>query len=162
MAYSASEDYPMANRFRLRFTFWLDMRKTDEAQLAETIETLKLNRSFAATIRDGIRLICDLRAGQTDVLFELFPWIKDAPQSVSTMPVDRGFQEQIARLEALLLAQGNVPIQTPLRNAASEKAATESGKSLIEITGSTGKVSAEAVAKNFLNSMKDMASGFFD
>ena len=162
MAYSASEDYPMANRFRLRFTFWLDMRKTDEAQLAETIETLKLNRSFAATIRDGIRLICDLRAGQTDVLFELFPWIKDAPQSASAMPVDRGFQEQIARLEALLLAQGNVPIQTPLRTATSEKTATESGKSLVEITGSTSKVSAEAVAKNFLNSMKGMASGFFD
>ena len=152
----------MANRFRLRFTFWLDMRKTDEAELAETIETLKLNRNFAATVRDGIRLICDLRAGKTDVLFELFPWLKDAPQSALATPVDRGLQEQIARVEALLLAQGNVPIQTPLRTATSEKTATESGKSLVEITGSTSKVSAEAVAKNFLNSMKGMASGFFD
>jgi hypothetical protein len=162
MAYSANEDYLMANRFRLRFTFWLDMRKTDEAELAETIETLKLNRSFAATIRDGIRLICDLRAGQTDVLFELFPWIKDATQSASAKPIDSGLQEQIARLEALLLAQGNVPIQIPLTRATSEKPTRTAGKSLIEINSSPSKDRTKTISQNFMSSMQGLASGFFD
>jgi hypothetical protein len=152
----------MANRFRLRFTFWLDMRKADEAELAETIETLKLNRSFAATIRDGIRLICDLRAGQTTILFELFPWIKDAPQSVSAMPVDKGLQEQIARLEALLVAQGNVPILTPLTRASSEKPTQPTGKSHVEINSAPNKDSSKTVTQNFMSSMKGLASGFFD
>ena len=62
--------------FRLRFTFWLDMHKSDEAAIAETIADLKSQRSFVSTIRDGIRLICDLRAGRLDVLFELFPWVR--------------------------------------------------------------------------------------
>ena len=152
----------MANRFRLRFTFWLDVQKRDEAVLAETIETLKQNRTFASTIRDGIRLVCDLRAGQTEVLFELFPWVKDALQPALITSVDRGLQDQIARLEALLLAQGNVPIQSPLAAATPEKSSRQSTKSLVEVTASSGKASAEAVAKNFLSSMKGLANGFFD
>lgn len=151
----------MPQRFRLRHTFWLDMRKVDEAELAETIETLKQNRSFAATIRDGIRLICDLRAGQTEVLFELFPWVKDVPQSASAMPVDRGLQEQIARLEALLLAQGNIPIQRPSSPHVSERTAHSAGKSLIEIASADGKGNKQ-ITNNFFESMRGLASGFFD
>ena len=152
----------MANRFRLRFTFWLDIQKADEAELAHAIEDLKQNRTFASTIRDGIRLICDLRAGQTNVLFELFPWIKDAPQSVSATPVDRGLQEQIARLEALLLAQGNVPIQMPLTHQALEKPTQPAGKSLVEVTSAPSKGQTKTLTQNFMNSMKGLASGFFE
>lgn len=162
MAYSASEENLMANRFRIRFTFWLDMQKRDEAELAQAIESLKQNRSFAATIRDGIRLMCDLRAGQTEVLFELFPWVKDVPQSASAMPVDRGLQEQIARLEALLLAQGNVPIQRLSSPHVSERTAYPSEKSLVEITNADGKGQNKTLTQNFMNSMKGLASGFFD
>ena len=158
MAYSASEENEMQNRFRLRFTFWLDMHKPDEAQLAEIIDQLKLNRSFAATIRDGIRLVADLRAGRTEVLFELFPWIKDTLQPMPSVPAERGLQEQIARLEALLLAQGNVPIKSPL---APESAHTDR-KSQVKVAASSGKADAKTVAQNFANSMKSFASGFFD
>jgi hypothetical protein len=62
-------------RFRLKFMFWLDMNKSDEAELAEEIESLKEQRLFTETLRDGIRLICDLRAGRTDRLFAMFPWL---------------------------------------------------------------------------------------
>lgn len=62
-------------RFRLKFMFWLDMNKSDEAELAEDIEILKEQRLFSETLRDGIRLICDLRAGRTDRLFAMFPWL---------------------------------------------------------------------------------------
>ena len=61
----------------MKFTFWLDATKADEDELIDQIEILKQQRLFAKTIRDGIRLICDLRAGQVDVLFELFPWVED-------------------------------------------------------------------------------------
>lgn len=61
---------------RLMFRFWLDMFKPEEEELADTIELLKNERSFSKTIRDGIKLITNLRQGKLDVLFELFPWVK--------------------------------------------------------------------------------------
>jgi hypothetical protein len=66
----------MTKRFRLRFTFWLDMLKEGELAVAEAIQKLKVDRLFAETVRDGIRLVCDLRDGKLDVLFELFPWVR--------------------------------------------------------------------------------------
>ena len=61
-----------AERFRLRFTFWLDMLKREEAEIADTIEELKANREFARTIREGIQLITSLREGDMELLIELF------------------------------------------------------------------------------------------
>lgn len=61
---------------RLMFRFWLDMFKSEEAAIADQVEILKNKRSFTQTIRDGIRLVCDLRNGKLDVLFELFPWVR--------------------------------------------------------------------------------------
>lgn len=74
-------------RFRMRFVFWLDLQKQDENQIAEQIEILKQERSFSKAVRNGIRLICDLRAGRTDVLLELFPWVAERfqqPQNDTT------------------------------------------------------------------------------
>jgi hypothetical protein len=158
MAYSVNEGNLMAKRFRLRFTFWLDMQKPDETELAETIEILKQNRSFVATIRDGIRLICDLKAGQTEVLFELFPWVSEALRPVPA-PTEQRLQEQINRLEALLLAQGNIPIQSPSSFVSTPRAhSAPSSEPNIVITGSS-KATAREVADNFL---KSFASSFFD
>ncbi|MGB7340845.1 MAG: hypothetical protein WBC91_18250, partial [Phototrophicaceae bacterium] len=61
---------------RIGFKFWLNLRKEDEAAIADQVEMLKNERSFTQTIRDGIRLICDLKNGKLDVLFELFPWVR--------------------------------------------------------------------------------------
>ena len=63
---------------RYQFCFWLDCDKDDELLIAEEIDTLKQERSFSKTIRDGIRLISDLRRGNVDVLLELFPEVKAA------------------------------------------------------------------------------------
>ena len=155
-----------AKSFRMKFMFWLDTTKADEEQLIEQVEALKQTRLFSKTIRDGIRLICDLRAGQTDILFELFPWVRDSLNAASTPAIDKNLQEQIARLEAILLAQGNVPIQLPTTSAPDQTPLrTERVNSipLVEITEPASKTSsAEVVAKNFLSSMKGLASGFFD
>jgi hypothetical protein len=101
---------------RGRFTFWLDYGKDDELLLADTIDELKQQRSFVRTVRDGIRLICDLRQGRVEVLFELFPWVRAeflAGIQPSETPTERAISEQLKRLETLMLQQGNMPIQMP-------------------------------------------------
>jgi hypothetical protein len=66
------------NPYRLQFKFWLDVSKLDEESIADIIEKLKNARKYSAAIRDGLRLIWDLSQGKTDVLLELFPFVKTA------------------------------------------------------------------------------------
>lgn len=102
---------------RGRFTFWLDFRKDDELLLAEMIDDLKRKRGFASAIRDGLRLIVDLRAGRLDVLFELFPWVQAEflkyLESIQPLKPEPEFQlqQQLERLERLMLERGYVPEQ---------------------------------------------------
>lgn len=98
--------------YRLMYRFWLDIAKPDEETIADKIEILKNERSFTQTIRDGVNLIVDLRAGKTDVLFELFPLMKAKLQSSSSGSNDNGnISRDIARLETLILQQGSKPEQ---------------------------------------------------
>jgi hypothetical protein len=100
------------NRFRLRFPFWLDLNKPDEAALADTIALLKEERTFVKTVRDGIRLVVDLRAGRLDVLFELFPWAKEVLQTpVATN--DDDLRGQFADLKRLIMEQGGIARPQP-------------------------------------------------
>lgn len=69
---------PKDDRARAQFRFWLDVMKDPEFELAQEIMLMKQRRKFAATIRDGLRLMIDLNAGHIDVLLQLFPWVKDA------------------------------------------------------------------------------------
>lgn len=59
---------------RYRYSIWLDSDKDDELLLMDNLDNLKKSRLYSKTIRDGVRLLLDLRAGRTDVLAELFPW----------------------------------------------------------------------------------------
>jgi hypothetical protein len=98
---------------REKFCFWLNLEKEDEFALADYIFELKQNRSFVTAIRDGLRLICDLRAGRLEILLTLFPWIEEtfAQRFAERQSVSEGvLSEQLARLEQLLLEQGNKPV----------------------------------------------------
>ncbi|MGB7341462.1 MAG: hypothetical protein WBC91_21375, partial [Phototrophicaceae bacterium] len=64
------------NRYQRQFRFWLNAKSRQDQTLIELVNQLKNKRSFTQTIRDGIRLVCDLRNGKLDVLFELFPWVR--------------------------------------------------------------------------------------
>ena len=100
-------------RFRLRQVFWLDLNHPVEGEVANQIAELKERRLFASTVRDGIRLICDLRSGRLDILTKMFPWIEEAfYQRFAVQQPDIYLYEQIERLEQLLLQQGNTPIKT--------------------------------------------------
>ena len=97
------------------FKFWLDFDKDEELLIAEEIDHLKKNRTFTKTIRDGIRLIGDLRRGRVAVLFELFPWVKAEFLAGVQPPVDDRLLQQLKRIEHQLIEQGNTPIHLPAR-----------------------------------------------
>jgi hypothetical protein len=103
-------------RFRLMFKFWLDVTNPIELEVSEAIEELKQQRTFAKTIRDGIRLVYTLRQGRLDVLFELFPWVKAElqPQSVAADGV--GLERKIEELRSLILVH-TAPIQETTKPA---------------------------------------------
>lgn len=69
---------PKDNRYRLQFKFWLNARNDDDDDLAIALETLKTTKQYTQTIRDGVRLVMDLKAGRTKVLKELFPWVLES------------------------------------------------------------------------------------
>ena len=101
-------------RFRLQFKFWLDVNKPDEYELAEIIANLKENKTFSKVIRDGIRLIWSLGQGDLVMLTTLFPWVEDAfyQRFMEQQPTsDSALQQQLARLEKLLVEQGTSPIE---------------------------------------------------
>lgn len=144
-------------RFRKRYKFWLNILKDDEFELAEELDTLKKRRLFTPTIRDGIRLIIDLRKGNTDVLFELFPYLKEKfivsiEQNTTKVRVEdndqtSALQQQIDRLEQLLKSKNSATFSTT--NNVIPITETQSGPS---ITVSKAKSSGNS-AQNFLNSM---------
>ena len=91
-------------RWRGQFRFWLDANKPDQFSIGQYLMALKSERKFAPTIRDAIRLIRDLRAGNTAVLCELFPWIPAAFAPPQPTAGDE-FAEIIADQQAALLAK---------------------------------------------------------
>ena len=89
--------------FRLRFVFWLDMFNGEEQALGDYVEELKSQRKFVQTIRDGLRLIRDLRAGNTAVLLELFPLVKGQLVSSPATNDATEIKRELDTLKELLL-----------------------------------------------------------
>lgn len=98
--------------FRLRFTFWLDLDKPEENELADYIDELKRQRKFVTTIKQGLRLIRDLRAGNTDVLLELFPLVverlRNQPHNTDLMTLITTMMHQQSSFSA-----DRLPFQLP-------------------------------------------------
>lgn len=146
-----------AKRFRLKFMFWLDMTKEDELWLADAIEDLKQKRQFSQTIREGIRLIRDLRAGRTEVLFSMFPWLAQDLTEPAPNTTDALLRRELDQLRELILTQGGVPSLPdngfsglkPMRTSSS--AVDLGDHDEVELTVRTSNDNASA--KNFLSSI---------
>lgn len=131
-----------AKRFRLKFMFWLDLTKSDEYELAEQIDILKQQRRFVETIRDGIRLMVDLRAGRTERLFVMFPWLAvEVGQGAGS---NQELQQELNRLWSAITGQpaGSLAtgISQPEEDVRLEVRATKNGSS----------------GKNFLSSLMNL------
>lgn len=61
---------------RIRIEIRITESNSDDVALLHIINDLKAIRALSQTIRDGIWLMVDLRAGRTDVLFNLFPHLR--------------------------------------------------------------------------------------
>lgn len=60
----------------IRIEIRISKSHPDDLELIHIIEDLKSIRALSQVVRDGIRLMVDLRAGRTDVLFNLFPHLQ--------------------------------------------------------------------------------------
>lgn len=98
---------------RYRRDFWLDTGKDEELLLLETIDELKQQRRFTSVLRDGIRLVVDLRAGRLDVLFELFPWVLEKMQRGTSGGDGGELERRLDELQRLIMAQSNIPAPPP-------------------------------------------------
>jgi hypothetical protein len=108
-------------RFAKMFNFWLDLNRPDEYELAETVDNLKQARQFSQVIRDGLRIIPALLAGNPDPLLERFPWVIDMvlarygqptpepPKANGNTSGGDGLERKIDRLEQLIIRQGMNP-----------------------------------------------------
>jgi len=129
----------MANSYRAMHKFWLDFGKPEEREIDVYIrQELKKSHkkggghyTFAASIRDGLRLIRDLRQGKVTVLLELFPWIADHFHPKEDP--DSSVKQQLKRLENLLLSEGNVPVKQLGSGRKSGTKPVELSEDLIEI-----------------------------
>jgi hypothetical protein len=100
-----------APRSRRLFKFWLNILNDADYEIAEFLEFSKRRREYTGLIRDGVRLILSLRQGRTDVLFELFPWLRAEVSTLSPqVSHSTVLQHQLERLEQLMLQQGAVPV----------------------------------------------------
>lgn len=104
-----------AERYRMRFDFQLNVAKNEEFAIAEQISFLKQQGLYSKTVRDGIRLVSDLREGNLDVLFELFPWVRAEflEHIVAVQPqkseAELAIARQLARIEELLASDKSSP-----------------------------------------------------
>lgn len=135
-------------RQRQMVKFWLDLRHSEQQWLAGVVEELRQKRQLARTIREGILLVTTLRQGDFSVLDELFPGVRQ-PSSVPS----HEFHELLRAVHELKAHQGRAVSELPAPRL-------YEASSAVEISNS--KSNAEAVAKNFLASVKGFASGFFD
>ncbi len=102
-------------RYRLRFQFWLNVWNDDDMAVCEQIQLLKNERSFTQVVRDGIRLICDLRQGRVDVLKELFPDVvaKLSDKTNPTYTPDSTLKQDIEQILQLMQNKSEVITNAP-------------------------------------------------
>lgn len=76
---------------KIRIEIRINLSRADDVQFKQVTDDLRRRRQLSATVRDGLALILDLRAGRTDVLFALFPHLRlpAVPASVPDIVLDK-------------------------------------------------------------------------
>jgi hypothetical protein len=152
-----------SKRWRLRYSFWIDVRRDDERELALHIDVLKGQRTFTQTVRDGLLLMAALRSGDTarvfDVLSEVAPWFaawieeRTAPPPVQADDTNDLRQELAylrGRVDALATA-APTPAAPVLRPVVPPAEDDDDDTALLTVR--RAKVDGKQVAQNFIRSM---------
>lgn len=137
-------------RYRLPFTFWLNVQDDTDCALADECSAMIEKRQLTPMIRNGLRLILDLKAGKTEVLEQLFPWVLEGRSVVIETPSQDDLHAHLARLERLILSQPQPQKQVSTRrddddlldtlNITQSKSDENAGfNMMISMSGLTGK-----------------------
>lgn len=130
---------------RVKFEFWLDVYNAHQANLADQLAYLKLERQYSATLRDALTLLFDLQAGGTDELYRMFPHLRPTSASDDFAALVEKI-DQIARRPQ----PGPQALQPIAKRDAASVTPTDDDLAELEIKNdSQGKVAAQ----NLINSM---------
>lgn len=140
-------------RTRMQYRFWLNVEEDGQRWLYDWCEHWSRRRQFAGVIRDSLRLFIDLAAGRTDVLLEVFPWVREAlaPAAPSAAVEFTAMLQEIQRLRTALEGQ---PFAPPVRARG-----TGAGEPAPVVVGRGAKKSVTELSAAFVQSS---AGAFFD
>lgn len=147
-------------RYQRQFKFWLNALNRQDQKIIEDIDNLKTERSFTQAIREGLRLIPSLMRGETDVLFEMFPAIKDKLYAqmeadiLEQLNVERSNEmiQHIIELKGVVSQFKNQPmLSTPIQGTLSMRRVTVEEDIELEVTQVEG--AGLQASQNFLKSM---------
>lgn len=107
-----------------RVEFQLERESVQDARLLDIVTYLKKKHRFVPTLREAIRLIMDLRAGSTAVLFEMFPWIKEQLELGEGVTIEKppepppssdikSLEEKVDQLTQVVLQQNIGKVMSP-------------------------------------------------
>lgn len=141
-------------RYQVMERFWLNHNNRHDLEIADTIEILKNERAFTKTVKQGIMLMVDLRAGRVDVLTALFPWVASAfaapPASADDDPFRR-IEQRLDDLDALMRASAD-----GLRPGAPKRKLAGLSEDAPDVV--VMKNTSTSSADNFLASLKGLQS----
>lgn len=144
---------------RRQFNFYLNVNRPVDYQLSEDIKHMKADRAYTQNIRDGLRLVQDLNAGRLDVLFELYPWIRERLQP-SALASDQF--EILMNQVAVLTNRFSDTSQQPIERAALPQLTFEEGDTVIVNDPAAGGRARENFAQSMGNLFDDDDDLFAD
>jgi hypothetical protein len=150
-------------RWRLRYSFWIDVRRDDERELALHIDVLKGQRTFTQTVRDGLLLMAALRSGDAvrvfDVLSEVAPWYaawiqeRTAPPPMLVQADDTSdLRQELAYLRGRVDAMATTAPAPVMRPVVATVGDDDDDAALVTVTKAKS-VDGKQIANNFIRSM---------
>lgn len=145
---------------RVSHRFELDIRKAVEGDLDKEIRQLTMDRKFASTVRNALRLVISLNAGDTSVLAELYPHLvtdmvgRGIP--VATPPDTSNLERKVDDLTDLIasLRKSGEYVMQPATSQQSHtmksSGAGVAAPPVAEVKQAAG-VSADTICDNFLS-----------
>lgn len=119
-------------RHRTQFRFWLDTNKADEREMGLKLDAMKddKSKSFAQFMRDAIRLMLALIAGDLSILAELFPSVVD---NIRSQAIADYQQQQASREFEIMINALATRIENKLETVSISAQSAHKGHSIVNM-----------------------------
>lgn len=142
-------------RQRRQVRFMLDAANPTDAAIGRALFDRKGSRQMTPTIRKALRLYLSLEAGNTDVLYELFPQLAQTPSELFASLMAEIATRAPQPADVVTVEPTNDPAPDNSRRRKKEKKKDTAPPIVVT---KTEKASSEEVSNNFAMSM----AGLFD